>query len=329
MKGKMFKAIYMAVLVSFSTYVLSDTFLLTRTYASAQNSEVNTSGISAISANETSYQKTSSTGTPETGTASVQTSGGTSSVDLSSWSDVRTVGTYNSDNYSVTVYSFRDNNTTVYAADVSVNSVSNLRSAFANETYGRNVTEKTSSMAQDVSAVLAINGDYYGARQSGIVIRNGKLYRDTYSSGDEILCLYKTGEMKVVKASEVSAEDLVSQGVWQAWSFGPGLTDNGQITVSQNEEVGKAMASNPRTAIGMIDKGHYVFVVSDGRTSESTGLSLYQLAQVIQKLGATVSYNLDGGGSSTMVFKGQVINNPTTNGRISERSVSDMIYIGD
>ena len=89
------------------------------------------------------------------------------------------------------------------------------------------------------------------------------------------------------------------------------------------------MASNPRTAIGIIDENHYVFVVSDGRTSESEGLSLYELAEFMESLGVTTAYNLDGGGSSTMYFNGTVVNNPTTSGKtISERSVSDIVYIG-
>lgn len=93
--------------------------------------------------------------------------------------------------------------------------------------------------------------------------------------------------------------------------------------------MGKAKTSNPRTAIGIIDALHYVFVVSDGRTSESEGLSLYELAAFMQSLGADIAYNLDGGGSSTMYFNGEVVNNPTTNGRsIKERSVSDIVYIG-
>ena len=89
------------------------------------------------------------------------------------------------------------------------------------------------------------------------------------------------------------------------------------------------MASNPRTAIGIIDELHYVFVVSDGRTEESEGLSLYELAEFMQSIGVTTAYNLDGGGSSTMYFNGEVINKPTTGGRhIKERSVSDIVYIG-
>jgi exopolysaccharide biosynthesis protein len=89
------------------------------------------------------------------------------------------------------------------------------------------------------------------------------------------------------------------------------------------------MANNPRTAIAYVEPLHYLIVVSDGRTSESKGLKLYQMANFLKGLGATVAYNLDGGGSSTMYFGGKVINNPTTNGKtISEREVSDIVYIG-
>ena len=69
-------------------------------------------------------------------------------------------------------------------------------------------------------------------------------------------------------------------------------------------------------------------MVSDGRTEESEGLSVYELAAFMQSLGVQTAYNLDGGGSSTMVFNGQVVNKPTTNGSIRERSVSDIVYIG-
>jgi len=49
----------------------------------------------------------------------------------------------------------------------------------------------------------------------------------------------------------------------------------------------------------------------------------------MKSLGAKTAYNLDGGGSSTMVFQGSLINKPTTSGRdIRERKVSDIVYIG-
>ena len=159
------------------------------------------------------------------------------------------------------------------------------------------MTAKTSVTAANNSAILAVNGDYYGANSTGYVIRNGVVYRDTVredsSNGD--LAIYKDGSFKIIYEDEISADQLVKDGVVNLLAFGPSLVENGEITVDTNSEVGQSMASNPRTAIGIIDENHYIIVVSDGRTSESEGLSLYQLAEVMKSYGSQNSYNLDGG----------------------------------
>ena len=237
---------------------------------------------------------------------------------------------YSDDNIQVSLTEKTVENTQVYIADITVSSSDYLKTAFAQNTYGTNVTAKTSVTAAENHAILAVNGDYYGANSTGYVIRNGVVYRDTVredsSNGD--LAIYKDGSFKVIYEDEITADQLVKDGVVNLLAFGPSLVEDGEITVDTNSEVGQSMASNPRTAIGIIDENHYIIVVSDGRTSESEGLSLYQLAEVIKSYGVKTAYNLDGGGSSTLYFNGQVINKPTTNGTISERAVSDIVYIG-
>ena len=238
------------------------------------------------------------------------------------------IGSYSDSNVSITLKEYREYDSAIYVADITVSDVSYLKTALASNTYGRNITDTTSNIASDNNAILAINGDYYGARQSGYVIRNGSLYRNS-SGNRDALAIMKNGEFEFVTEGETSAETLLENGALQVFSFGPVLLEDGSISVTENEEVGMAMASNPRTAIGYLGKNHYVFVVSDGRTSESAGLSLYELASFMKSLGVSDAYNLDGGGSSTMVFKGEVINTPTTNGHSSEeRAVSDILYIG-
>ena len=236
---------------------------------------------------------------------------------------------YSDDNISVTLTEKTVNNTQVYVADVTVSSAQYLKTALANNTYGNNVTAKTSETAANNNAILAVNGDYYGANTTGYVIRNGVVYRDTVredaSNGD--LAIYKDGSFKIIYENEISADQLVKDGVVNLLAFGPALVENGEIVVNTKSEVGQSMASNPRTAIGIIDENHYIIIVSDGRTSESQGLSLYEMAEVMKSYGVKTAYNLDGGGSSTMYFNGQVINKPTTNGNISERAVSDIVYI--
>ena len=236
---------------------------------------------------------------------------------------------YQDENITITLTEYRVWDTQVYAAEVWLSSAQYLRTALAQGSYGKNLTEKTSVLAEESNAILAVNGDYYGARESGYVIRNGTLYRDSGSEDTDVLCIYADGSFAITDSGESSAQELVEAGVWQAFSFGPALVEAGAVTVSDSEEVGRAKASNPRTAIGMVEPLHYLFVVSDGRTDESEGLSLRQLAEFMAELGVETAYNLDGGGSSTMVINGQVINQPTTGGnRIKERSVSDIVYIG-
>ena len=234
---------------------------------------------------------------------------------------------YKDENVQVTYTQYETNGTTIHVADVRVSSAEYLKTAFAKGTYGKNVTQSTSEIAASNNAVLAVNGDYYGVQERGYVIRNGVLYREEAGEND-VLCIYADGSMKVVDPSTATAQELLEQGVWQAFSVGPGLITDGEIDVALNTEVGKAKASNPRTAIGIIDDLHYVFVVSDGRSGESEGLSLYELASFMEQLGVQTAYNLDGGGSSTMVFQGEVVNNPSSGFRDEEREVSDIVYIG-
>ena len=267
-----------------------------------------------------------SSGTNSTTNSTTNSSGSTGST--SSTSSGTVIGTYSDSKSKITVTQYRAYDSNIYVADVEVTDGTSILSAFAKNTYGRNITDTTSDMAEENNAVLAINGDYYGARQSGYVIRNGVVYRSQGSNGEDMV-ISKDGSLSFISESDTTTDSLIQKQAWQVLSFGPVLVENGQVAVSENDEVGMAMASNPRTAIGTVAKNHYLFVVSDGRTSESAGLSLYELANFMKSLGATNVYNLDGGGSSTMVFQGEVVNNPTTNGnKISERAVSDILYIG-
>ncbi len=237
---------------------------------------------------------------------------------------------YEDENIKIKINTITKYNTTIYIADVQISSIEYLQSAFANSTYGRNIKDTTSNIAEENNAILAINGDYYGFRNYGYVLRNGTIYRITQnsSSSQEDLVIYSDGSFGIVNESSTDLEKILKKGALQVFSFGPTLINNGEIKVNTNSEVAQSMNSNPRTAIGMIDNLHYIFVVSDGRSDESEGLSLYELAEIMKDQGCTVAYNLDGGGSSTMYFNGEIVNNPSSGMRDGERSVSDIIYIG-
>lgn len=242
---------------------------------------------------------------------------------------VITENSYTSDRITITIQESEQYDTRIHIADIVLRDSAHLRTAVANGTFGRNVQSPTSAMAAENNAILAVNGDYYGFRDSGFVMRQGYLYRDEaqQDTNCEDLVIYKDGRLEVVNESQSDAAALAEAGAVQIFSFGPGLIQNGEITVTESSEVGRSMLSNPRTAIGQIEPLHYILVVSDGRSEESAGLSLLELAQVMSELGCRTAYNLDGGGSSTMWFLGKIINHPSDSH--GERSVSDIVYIGE
>ena len=238
---------------------------------------------------------------------------------------------YESNKKSIEISKVVENDTTYFVADVQLKDGETMLSAFAKNQFGNNIIEYTSEIASDNEAIFAINGDYYGFREDGIIIRNGHLYRDIPARSG--LAFYADGRMKTYDETETSGEELLSEGVIHTFSFGPVLVENSeaigdfkQLSIDKNFGNRSIENSNPRTGVGIIAPNHFVFVVVDGRSKNySNGLTLEEFAQVFEDLGCTDAYNLDGGGSSTMYFMGKVVNNPL--GKNKERGVSDILYL--
>ncbi len=302
-------AIIAATLLTLSSVtVLLDTFVIQR---------VGNSGEVIVSVPSSSSSESSSDGESSNSTSAIV--------------PTFTENSYVDEHMSLTITTLRRHNTTVYVADIQVDDPLYLKTALAHDTYGRNITQKTSSMAVNHGAFFAINGDYYGARSDGFVVRNGTLYRNTKntSASGQALIMDNEGNFLFMNESQTSRQELVDVHPLHAWSFGPPLIKDGVIAVTSSSEVNQSSSSNPRTAIGQIAAGHYVCIVSDGRLTNEAGLSLLELAEEFDALGCTQAYNLDGGGSSTMWFHGRIINQPVNSGStISERSVSDCVYLG-
>lgn len=299
---KVFRALSALFLLAFSVYSLLDTFLIPRVYARQES-------MSAAAEESSRAQPLACT---------VGKTEETAQITETSYSD----GTLR-----VEISSYRLEDTTVYVADILTEEPQALLAAFSQNSYGRNITAVSSETADEVGAILAVNGDNYGSRERGYVIRNGVLYRETPGSDQEDLVIWSDGSISIIRESEVSAQTLLEQRAWQVFSFGPGLLEEGELLVDASDEVDRARASNPRTALGQIGEGHYVLVVSDGRSDESEGLSLYELGQFLQQLGVQTAYNLDGGGSSTMVFLGRVVNQPVGGRGSGQRAVTDIVYV--
>ena len=234
-----------------------------------------------------------------------------------------TENSYSSPDISVTVTEETLGQITYYLADIYVRDITCFRTALANNTYGSGFRDSIENMALLNNALLAVNGDYYGNTNEGVVIRNGVIYRAN-STNCDVCVLYYDGTMRVMPGSSFSMEEAVEQGAWQAWTFGPALLNTDGSVLTSFASTNRIISANPRTAIGYYEPGHYCLIVVDGR-GESAGITLPDLSRLFYDLGCRAAYNLDGGNSSVMVWNNEVINNPSGGGRES----SDALLIAE
>lgn len=243
--------------------------------------------------------------------------------------------TYSSDLAAVTIRTRRtgsgSSTVSYFVADVKLDDATVLRSAFAQNSFGQNIIAYPSEIATSNNAVLAVNGDYYGFRDTGIVVRNGVAYRN--AGAREGMAFYRDGQVRIYDETATTADRLVSDGVWNTLSFGPTVVTGGAVVpgidsveVDTNFGNHSIQGDQPRTAIGVVEENHLLLVVVDGRsTGYSEGVTLPELAEILLAEGARTGYNLDGGGSSTLWFNGSLVNNPL--GKNKERGTSDILYI--
>ena len=224
LKKNGFTIIYSLLLIGFTIYIILDTFAIAQVYTVVDPTQISTNT-----------------------TESLEKGKVTSTSNL-----------YEDDNIKIELKEYTVESTQVYVADVQIKNAELLKTAFANNSYGKNVTAKTSTIAKGLNAILAINGDYYGVQETGYVLKNGVIYRSTSAGDKEDLVIYKDGTFEIINESEVDIYTLLNKGAYNILSFGPGLVKNAEVSISKNYEVAKAMTSNPRTAIGFIDNLHYL-----------------------------------------------------------------------
>lgn len=226
---------------------------------------------------------------------------------------------YYGENINLTVTKGRYEGCDYYFADFYIRDIENLQSGFALGKSGER--DDVEDIADYYGAILAINGDYYAMRGSGYINRNGKWYYQELFR--DICVLYWNGEMKTYLMDEIPDDLTTDPNVYQVWSFGPLLIDeNGDWMSSFNTDVGP---ENPRTVLGYYEPGHYCFVVVEGRVADSgEGIRMTNLSKLmVEELGCTAAYNLDGGRTSAMALNGAVINEREGSGR----QCSDVIML--
>ena len=218
--------------------------------------------------------------------------------------------------------------TKYWVAHVQTFSTRQLKSALCGGTYG-NPRKKTSEELVDHDGIIGINGSGF-SYGTGIpapgktMIKEGKIYNDVPSNGN-ICCVTTDGGMFTAVAG-LSAQALLDRGVQDTYCFGPTLVENGKASEISGQF--HQVSRYQRSAIGLVSPGDYYLVVVDGKgVGGSQGMSYQELQQTFLDLGCDYAYNMDGGGSATLVFKGKVLNSLTDNGE--ERPCGDILYFVD
>ena len=237
---------------------------------------------------------------------------------------------YQDDFRSIVMNRIAENNMTYFVVDVQIADITYFRTVLSGgKPYGN--LESLSAMAARSHAILAINGDNYGSQKFGIIIRNGELIRANATTRN-LLIVDQDGSMSVISDRKGEdpkslAQQLLLENVWQTYEFGPELVRDGDaVTFNSAFNVISTNSSRrePRTAIGQIDTLHYIIIVADGRQDGySIGMTLPELQSLFVQYGAQTAMNLDGGGSTELWFKGQIINRPSGG---KERYMSDIIF---
>ena len=218
-----------------------------------------------------------------------------------------------------------------YIAHIRMRGYDSYRSGFGYFNEEGSAKAKPYEIARRYKAVLAITGDNLvnaDVRNKGVLIRNRRLY----SAGNRktpTMAFHSDMSISIYDPS-ITAATIVEDGVQNSYGFGPILVEDGEA----NPELWhhRLNRANPRCGIGMVEPGHYVAIVGDGRQpNHSVGMSLVEFADLFLKEGCTVAYNMDGGVSAGMVFMGEHINRHRSShtGRVSaQRPWPDALMFG-
>lgn len=246
--------------------------------------------------------------------------------------DAYTEDGYQDDSITVKVETREEGGVKWRIAYVQIKHPSQLRTA----TAGKLTSSKTalpSSMAKAKNAVVAINANYFSNdpektrfefRQGEQITKNrGGKYTNNIK---DVLVIDANGDFHTfITFPKESYEALMASDIEivNAFMFGPTLVHEGEL-VQVSEDYGyNPTGDEPRTAIGQTGPLSYVLVLAEGRTEDSEGVTQQELADFMYALGCVEAFNLDGGNSSTMVFKGELYMDKAVS---SERAQSDIIY---
>ncbi len=235
---------------------------------------------------------------------------------------------YKSDRISITMNRFSDSDRigkslVYFVADIYIQNIESFRRAQCAEKFNQGTSKSIKALSEANNAILSMSGDYCHGNKKAFSVINGEVVHDTRSYRYDLCVLYRDGSMEMIPARKIDPKLIMEKDPWITWNFGPILLDDTGSPLERFNLPDSIDGINPRAVLGYYHPGHYCFVLVDGRQSGySVGLSILELAKLMQDLGCTAAYNLDGGISAQIAWHGKRVNHPGKN-----RSIRDILYI--
>lgn len=223
-------------------------------------------------------------------------------------------GTILSDKLRAQLFSIHAQNFSGYALKVKLGSKDAMKMVLGNDKFGS--SETTMSAVKRYDAVAGVNAggfaDGHGKRYPlSTTVLNGEYVNGFEPSFENLFFVGLSEDNKLIGGSFSSREQLDKLKPRFGASFVPILLKNGQsLPIPTKWQVSPKRA--PRTVIANYKDDQLLFLVIDGyNESGSSGATLEELQILLKRFGAIDAYNLDGGGSSTLIFNGRIVNNPS------------------
>ena len=193
--------------------------------------------------------------------------------------------------------------------------------------------EKTSTIAKNNNAIAAINGGAFtdgnadaaqwtqnGGIPEGTIMTNGKIIFNNLSMDSKVDQIAITKDCRLLIGKWSLNELINEQDVSEIVSFTPSV-----LIVNGEKVVAPEMGTSPKTLIGQKENGNILLVVLDSSTDTRISATTKESQELMYRLGCVTEASLDGGKSTTMYYKGEIVNKPSN--PTGERAIASAIVV--
>lgn len=212
-------------------------------------------------------------------------------------------------------------------SEIKIAHPSQLRRFLSGGKYNSGILLTTVEMAESVNAVMASSGDFYDYRNSGVVVYEGQVYRDSGHHQDTCY-IDENGDLLFTYAGQIRNKEAAEQFVEEnnvrfSLCFGPVMVLDGEYCVPQEYYCGEINGNYARAALCQMDTLHYVVVDANREHPNFSLPTLGHFGKRLHEMGIPTVYALDGGQTATIAMNNQLIN---TVSHGSLREISDIFY---